>query len=196
MTIGIDIDDTLTQALETKIATAKAYIKQENLPYKQAKDKKLHLFSELFNWTTKDWEKFWFKHADIMLAKLPTKPNASKITHALKNMGHTIIIVTARSPQWHTDPYQLSFDWLTKNNIAFDKIFVNQKDKVHVCLENNVDVFIDDLPETLLKLKEVGIVPILMKNPHNEDMANNPNYYTITNWKEVPVLLNTIKKPQ
>ncbi len=183
MIIGIDIDDTLTFLQRIKIKTAQDYIKRNNLNYKLVKADG-NLFSEMFDWPNEVCDKFWFEEADKMLASVKARDYASDTLKRLKEEGNKIVIVTARTKQWHKDPYKLSFDWLIKNNLCFDKLIVGKLDKTQTCIDEKIDCFIDDIPETLTKLQNVGIKTILMKNPHNE----NQSIYSgkvAKDWKEI-----------
>lgn len=183
MIIGIDIDDTLTYLHDIRIKTAERYIAQNNLPYKLVKTD-THLFSEMFDWPVDECDKFWFKEADRMLSKVKAREYASETIKNLIASGNKIIIITARTSEWHKDPYQLSYDWLTKNNIPFDKVLVGHLDKTQVCVEEKIDIFIDDMPNTLVKLQNIGIKTIMMKNPHN----NSQHIYSgkiVNNWQEI-----------
>ena len=188
MIIGIDIDDTLTFLQKIKIKTAQDYIKNNNLNYKLI-NSDANLFSEMFDWPSDVCDKFWFEKADKMLAKVKPRDYAGKVLKRLKKEGHKIVIITSRAKEWHKDPYKLSFKWLKKNNLSFDKLIVGKLDKTQVCIDEKIDCFIDDLPETLTKLQQAGIKTILMKNPHNE----NQSIYSgkeAKDWKEIYDILS------
>lgn len=187
MIIGIDIDDTLTFLQDTKIKTAQNYIKKHNLPYKIVNPDAL-FFKDMVNWTEEECDTFWISEADEMLAKVPARKNASKVITNLKQNGHKIVIITARSSQWHKDPYQMSYDWLVKNNIPFDKIIVGHIDKTQVCIDEKLDVFIDDIPLPLVKLQPHNIKTILMSTPHNKNQ-DIYNGCIANNWLDVENML-------
>ena len=187
MIIGIDIDDTLTLLQEIKIKTAQNYITKHNLPYKIVNPDAL-FFKDMVNWTEEECDTFWISEADEMLAKVPARKNASQVITNLKQNGHKIVIITARSSQWHKDPYQMSYDWLVKNNIPFDKIIVGHIDKTQVCIDEKLDVFIDDIPLTLVKLQPHNIKTILMSTPHNKNQ-DIYNGCIANNWLDVENML-------
>lgn len=187
MIIGIDIDDTLTLLQKIKIKTAQNYITKHNLPYKIVNPDAL-FFKDMVNWTEEECDIFWISEADEMLSKVPARKNASKVITNLKQNGHKIVIITARSSQWHKDPYKMSYDWLVKNNIPFDKIIVGHIDKTQVCIDENLDVFIDDIPLTLVKLQPHNIKTILMSTPHNKNQ-DIYNGCIANNWLDVENML-------
>ena len=189
MTIGIDIDDTLTFLHDIKIKTAQNYISNHNLNFKLVRSD-THLFSEMFDWPASECDKFWFDEADKMLSEVKPRVFAREFIKKLKNLGHKIIIITARTKELHKDPYQLSCDWLRKNNIYFDELIVGCLDKTQICIDKKIDVFIDDMPSTLVKLQNLGIKTILIENPHNKKQ----NIYKGTiakDWQEVETFIKS-----
>ena len=63
-------------------------------------------------------------------------------------------------------------------------MLVGHLDKTQVCVEEKIDIFIDDMPNTLVKLQNIGIKTIMMKNPHN----NSQHIYSgkiVNNWQEI-----------
>lgn len=190
MKIGIDIDDTLSFLEKTRIKTAKKYLKDHGLNYKLIR-RNTHLFSEMFNWSQEECDKFWFERADKMLLNAPIRKDASKVIKKLKKEGNEIIIITARTQKWHEDPFGMSEEWLRRNQIPYDELLVGFLDKTEICKEKEVDVFIDDMPKTLKKLKVFGIETILMKNSFNK---KEENLKLVKNWKEVYKTIKQIEK--
>lgn len=192
MNIGIDIDDTLTYLKDIKIQYAKKYIKNNNLSYKLINADSV-FFSEMFDWPIEECDKFWFEESFNMLSSAPARQNASLVLNNLRQNGHKLIIITARSNNWHEDPYKISYDWLVKNNIPFDKLIVGQQNKRQACVEEKIDVFIDDMPNNLIDLQDLGIYTILMNTAHNK----NQTTYTgskVSEWTEVEQQIQNYKK--
>lgn len=168
MIIGIDIDDTLTILQKIKIETANNYIQKNNLPYKLI-DENANFFSKMYDWPIDVCDKFWFLEADHMLDVATPREHASEVITKLKNMGHKIVIITARNNDWHKAPYEMSVNWLNRNNIPYDKLIIGFTDKIPVCQEEKIDIFIDDMPHTLIRLNDVGIDTIMMNTVSNKD---------------------------
>lgn len=190
MIIGIDIDDTLTYLHDIKIKAAQDYIKKNKMPYMLVK-KDANFLSDMFDWSNEECDKFWFQEADKMLSRVKAREFASDVIKRLKYAGHKILIITARNIDWHKDPYDLSLNWLNKNEILFDKLLVGHLDKTQVCVSEKVDIFIDDLPETLVKLQEVGIKTIMVANPHNIKQKIY-NGRVVSDWHEIETIINDI----
>ena len=45
---------------------------------------------------------------------------------------YKIYTITSRSKEYHKDSYQISYDWLVKNEIYFDELIVNVNDKLKI----------------------------------------------------------------
>lgn len=55
-------------------------------------------------------------------------------------------------------------DWLNKNDIYFDKLIVNARDKKRVCIEENIDILIDDSISNCKNVITSGISAIMIAN--------------------------------
>lgn len=189
MTIGIDIDDTLTLLYDLKVKTAQSYISKHNLNFKLVDPDSIS-FGGMFDWPTSECDKFWFEEADKMLAEAQPREFASEVIKQLKKLGHKIIIVTARTTEWHKEPHKMSYDWLRKNDICYDELLVGCMDKTQACVDKKIDIFIDDLPSTLIKLQNIGIDTILIEAPHNKEQ----NIYSgkiAKDWREIETFITS-----
>lgn len=191
MIIGIDLDDTLTCLLKPKIKTAKKYIKLHNLKAKLVR-KDSHLFYQLFNWDIETSNKFWWECADGMLLKVKPCMFVKSILKKLSNQGHKLLIISARGKDAHINPFNLSYNWLKNNNLVYDELFVEQKDKSVMCLQKNVDLFIDDQPDNLKILQTVGIKTVLIKASHN--IKTDYNGLKAHNWLQIYKIIQKLNK--
>ena len=80
-----------------------------------------------------------------------------------------------------SDLYELSETWLNKNNIEYDKLIVNARDKAKVCKEQGVDLFIDDKLSNCMEVSNENIITIRITNytDKHQDIINKKN------WKEI-----------
>lgn len=76
-------------------------------------------------------------------------------------------------------------EWLDKYNIYYDKlIFTNAYDnvaKARVCLENNIDIMIDDSVSICKSCLDNGIVALLMDKPCN----SSSDITRVYNWEDI-----------
>lgn len=143
MIFVFDLDDTVCETDEYSEMYILNFFKENNLPYNQIA-KETRFAETKFNWD-KDTALVWYKeHGDKMMSEFPCKKNAVKTINELYDLGHTIIIATARATDWHNDPEGITKKWLLDNNIKYHKAYIGRIDKEMICKEENADVFIDD----------------------------------------------------
>ena len=192
MNIGIDLDDTLSNLGPYKREFAINYLNNNNIAY-TIHNHNGYLFKDIFNWNTQEQDDFWWTCYEELLSTAPSHANAALVTQKLKQQGHHIYIITARSQEYHHQPYQESYDWLQKNQIAFDKLIIGCADKGQVCKEHNIDVFLDDYPPNVETTNQSGVLSVIFNAIHNTDF-HNKDIKRVQNWDEFYSLIETISK--
>ena len=157
MKIGIDIDDTLTNTdLEFKKVMSK-YVNSD----KGYKDKL----------TTLEYKIFLYNIEEIM-SKANLKEDAKDVLYELRNLGHKLYIITARSNKFSKNIEDITMNFIKKNNLKFDKIIFNQQKKSDIAKKLELDLMIDDNIDVYNNMKEENINCILFGDK-------------IRTWKEV-----------
>lgn len=171
MKIGIDIDGVLNSQYNfcidygTKFCHELGKYKLENINVIDTTD--------MFLWDETTAHEFWNKYREDLVTYLPAKVYASEVIKKLRDEGNEIIIITARknNDEWfpesiRSDVEGLTKRWLKENNIIYDKIFFNVRDKGELSRKENVDVMIDDDPINIRKL--VGNTEVIIFDyPYN-----------------------------
>ena len=122
------------------------------------------------------------------MVSIPTRQYAAKVLGLLKEMGHEIIILTARDNRFLTNQYEntMNFyveEWLNKNNIPYDEIIAGPGSKKDKCIQNKLDIMIEDKASNVMKISE--IIPVLCFDaPYNLD-ANNENITRVYSWYQI-----------
>lgn len=182
MNIGIDIDDTLSNLYSLKKKVLFDYLKSKKLNTKLI-DKNGYYLRDMYNWKDDaQFEEFWEYSHNKIFEDASVRKGAIKVINKLIKDGHKIYIVTARSSVRFSDPHGMSERWLNKKGIAFDKLIANRSDKENVCLENNIDIFIDDLWENLEKISNVGVKCLLLNNSQNKNFKSD-DVVRVHSWK-------------
>ena len=158
MRIGIDIDDTLTDT--TPIL--RKYIKKYNASEEKNIDK---ITRGTYN--VNDKIDFYKKYGHTIGNKILFKSNAVEVVNKLYDEGNEIIIITARTNDFFDDAYNFTYDYLTRNGLKFDKLLVAQIYKLNACINENIDIMIDDAPDTIDSVVENGIDGILFSTSKN-----------------------------
>lgn len=190
MRIGIDIDDTLTNIKDKLTNAAFEYAKSLNKCIEN-KDLKINdiynngnIYQRIFNFTYEELKYFLGTIQEEITNNAIPRPYCVDIIKQLHNDGNEIYIITARDSEFHEDPYLQSEVWLNENNIYFDKLIVNARDKKKVCLENDIDLLIDDSISNCLNVSSVGIQTLMIGNDKEIDngIRNFDNWQQIYNF--------------
>lgn len=187
MRIGIDIDDTLTEVKDKLNRAAIDYAKKlgKNIPkdIKTIDDKTNdgNIYQKVLGYNYEELKYFLKDIQESIINNSLPRENAVEMIQKLKNDGHEIIIITARDSEFHDDPYKMSKEWLDTNNIYYDKLIVNARNKKIVCKQEKVDILIDDSLANCLNVSEVGVKPIRICKE-----ANNSNIIpSFDNWLDI-----------
>ena len=191
MNIGIDIDDTLTDIRDKLNLAAEKYANELGKENKNEEDKYVednnngNVYQIKYGFTYEELKYFLSVIHEGITKKEEPRKNCVEIIRKLHNEGHKIYIITARDSEFHEDPYKLSKDWLDKNNIYYDELIVNARNKLEVCQRENIDLFIDDQLANCTKLSETGI-KVIRITEYNDiqhgDIINKKNWNEIYNY--------------
>ncbi|MBC9703628.1 MAG: hypothetical protein H9W81_01130 [Enterococcus sp.] len=122
---------------------------------------------------------------DGMFSELEAYENVSEVLWRAHDKGHHIRIVTARFLK-PGDRYQViktTGEWLDKNEIPVDDIaFTDQKTDI------DADVYIDDSPSNIRKLRAAGKTVIIFDQKYNRDFDG----LRASNWLEVENIINEL----
>ena len=186
MIIGVDIDDTLTDIRDEVGAAALKYAQSLNKDIDETKvvwDKNNNgsSFKERYNFNYDELLYFFGNIQENITKKAKPREDVVDVIKKLREDGHKIYIITARDSEFHNNPYELSKTWLNKNNIEYDKLIVDARDKEKICREQNIEIFIDDKLSNCMQISNENIVTIRITN-YTEQHQNIVNK---KNWKEI-----------
>ena len=173
MRIGIDLDGTICNTSEIVNELALKYAKKNNLDYEKIFDNK-----EIKN-------DFYLENTIDIFTKVTIKENASEVINRLKEKGHEIYIITARSNDFiptEIDVMEPTNNWLNKHSIHIDKLIINSygQEKAKACKDNKIDLMIDDDLYNYQIINDFGIKCLLFDDKKRYNESNR-----VTNWLEV-----------
>ena len=122
------------------------------------------------------------------MVSIPTRPYAAKVLHELRELGHEVVILTARDNRYLTNQYAntMNFyveEWLLKNGIEYDNIISGTGNKKDKCLKNNIDIMIEDKANNVEEISKH--IPVLCFDaPYNKDV-NKPNVERVYSWYQI-----------
>mgnify|MGYP000000786677 CR=1 FL=1 len=182
MNIGIDIDDTITDTYETLLPMIAV---KYGMDLGKLMDRKLNY--KALNAILPDYHNFVVENYHILARMVPLKKDVIEVLNKLRKEGNKIIFITARNIEEYKNPYKLSYDYLIKNKVPFDKLITNIKDKGKECINQGIDLFIDDNTLNCKAVKKYGIKTVQFDSGfacRDEDMIK------VRTWNELYELVN------
>ena len=185
MKIGIDIDNCISNFDDTLL---KEYLKH---------DKELRntgIINEnaesirrgMFDWTEKEENNFYNSNIENFAKKLKPLEDSSYYINKLREDGHEIYIISGRNNGEYTNPWKLTEKWLNKYSVVYDKLILTDTYDKHAktvaCLENNVDLMIEDNIKISLDLVSNGIKVLTMNTRYNQ---KEKILDRVSKWKEI-----------
>lgn len=195
MIIGFDVDNVLVNQAEYQLRFGIPYFKKKGIELVNPKGFDIE---DMFGCTHSEREAFWTKYIWKYCLSEPMTKDAAQIAQKLRAQGHKIYIITGRAHTTESGVLGVVFrwmlkHWLKKNRFTYDAIFfcseaMSSDDKSRICIEQNVDILIDDKPDNLLPLKD-KIKVICYPAPWNEEL-HELDCYRVNNMSEVLDLLS------
>lgn len=147
--------------------------------------KNRYYLEALYGWNKEEKYKFFDIYYKNVLEECTLKENADVICNKLKNEGNEIYFITARLENIEgCDTLKITKDFLDKNNIPYNELIIGAKDKITVCQDKKIELFIEDSYETCTELNDIGIKAILVTTKMNEKIESK-NIPRANNWNEV-----------
>lgn len=178
MHIAIDIDDTLTDTFSYLLPYMIEYFKWDE----EAVRKNATFYSSLpLDWWEHE-EEFARRYYDRIIPNVPMKEGAVYYVNKLREEGHRITILTARTQRFYADPYRTCKESLDKNGLHYDEIICSG-DKGQVCKDKGVDVLIDDWWVNCEAAQKAGTQAILFTGGHKMEQAEH--FVCADTWAQV-----------
>ena len=193
MTIGIDLDDTITNSSDIFLKYAKLYNKTKKIihdidSYELEQEK-------AFGWNDNNKNEFREKYLEIILNETLPRENCVNVINELHNAGHKIIIITARKDSELDNIKRITENWLAKYNISYDLLCIGSIDKEHECAINDVDLFIDDNYNNCFKVYKATLIPTLLYNTrYNRNIKYINGIERVYDWLEIKMKIEKLSK--
>ena len=181
MVIGIDMDDTICSTNERIIIEADKYDK-EVLGGSGIKNIDAYEFTEMMGWPSEMKGQFFADKLEHIMDNAEIKENAKEVINKLHDEGNKMVFISFRKGKYIKDPYLLTKNWLDRNGVHYDKIYVDTGSKVDECISENVNLFIDDKESHCEDVASAGIDVLLFTNAYNHD---EKRFRRVDNWNQV-----------
>ena len=168
MRIGIDIDNTICNTNEFIEMYQNKFIQKEKI-------------SKDILWNDLNCRyRFLSTYLDKIYEEVTLKEDAAKVINKL-SVDNEIYIITARSDFFIDNINDKIEKYLKDKEIKYNIIITNAGDKVDACIENKIDIMIEDNPYNYNKLRQNNINTLLF-----DDQDANPMIESrVTSWKEI-----------
>lgn len=183
--IGIDIDGCLTDVYSWYFKNGSEYAKTvgKGLVNENGCDAK-----EMYDLTDDEFKKFLEKKLLDYSTNEPAREGASDTCIQLISEGFELYIITARFNSNKDNEEGLKMrkiveKWLKDNKIPYSKIIYSSENKKDICLENHIEIMIEDNLKTLKEIKKY-IPVICFDAPYNRNIDND-NLIRVTKWEEI-----------
>lgn len=194
MKIGIDIDGVLTDIARFIVDYGIKFSYENNIDYKIKEDE--YDEAKALGITEEQSIKFWNTYLEHYARNYPAREFASEVISKLKQ-NNEIYIITARNedglpPETYGTMKQMVYKWLEDNHIQYDKLIFTVGSKLPYCLENKIDVMIDDSPTNILDISSK--IPVFcFDNPYNKKM-NGKNITRVYTWHDILNKINMMQE--
>ena len=185
MKIGIDIDNCISNFDDTLL---KEYLKHD----KELRNTGIingnaeSIRRGMFDWTEKEENEFYNSNIENFAKELKPLEDSSYYINKLMEDGHEIYIISGRNNGEYTNPWKLTEKWLNKYSVVYDKLILTDTYDKHAktvaCLENNVDLMIEDNIKISLDLVSNGIKVLTMNTRYNQ---KEKTLDRVSKWKEI-----------
>ena len=162
MNIAIDIDDTLTESFDYFQPYVAEFFKADE---NELREKNISYINLPPEWKSAELD-FCRAYYDRLAADTPFKPDAAWGINRLRELGHKIFIITARTAEFYTDPYMTTKRELENGNIKYDKLICTFE-KAKACEDEGISVLIDDFPKNCEEAVDSGISAVLFESKAN-----------------------------
>lgn len=127
------------------------------------------------------WEVFHSVHNDLALHRTdPVDADCRRVLAGLLEAGHSVDIVTARSPESR----EQTEHFLQRNEIPHERLIMGDHRKT------GWDVLLDDLPHHVERVADDGSLGLLMDQPYNRAYEAEANPYRVAGFAEVERMLS------
>ncbi len=182
MNIGIDIDNTITNTAPI----LKKYCKEYNDTVVK-RGLEMHETGaasfDLYDWTQEENMDFCVKYLEEVVLQAEVKENAKEVIQKLKDEGHQINIISSRAFPMFKTPYETTEKFLKEKGIVYDKLLVGKIEKRSSCVENQLDVLIEDEVKYINEMSE--FMNVFVFDAVYNKQCSGKNITRVYNWIEV-----------
>lgn len=167
MRIGLDIDNVIADF-------DKSILEEFFILDKSKRNKGIinpnahHIVVGMFDWSDEEIHDFFCNNMQRIAEHLTPIKDAKKYMDKLLSDGNELYLISHRSYPHYSKPFELTKKWLMDNDIKYTKLILSlSTNKSKECIENKIDIFVDDVVSNCMQLEASGIKCFLMETQYN-----------------------------
>lgn len=185
LTIGIDIDATITEAYYW-IPWANAYYGCSIKP-EQVTDYEIH---HVLGITEEEYLEFYDLLGEALHKESGIRPGAAEVLRQLYSR-HQLHYITARNPRME----RVTKEWFHRHDVSGHGLhLLGSHHKVEKAHELGCHLFIEDRYENAQAIAESGIEVLLMDCYYNRGLPLHKNVYRINSWQDVDRFVKKLER--
>ena len=193
MKIGIDLDGVVFDSEKEYRVYSELYDIIDLKKNSKINNKELK-FQKRFKWTQEEIQGFIEKYHKQIVVKSNYMPGAKEVLKLLKAEGHILVLITARGGI-NKDMIKITKERLKNEGMdIFDKSYWATENKDEVCVEENIDIMIDDSNDKCESIAKSKIKTIYLKDAPSYDLKENNYIKVLYNWGEIYRYIKELEK--
>jgi len=195
MNIGLDLDNVISNFNDVLLEEYLKHDKEVN--NSGIVNQNVYITRGMFDWPIEEQKSFYKENIERIAKSLKVKDGVIEYINKLRKEGHAIYIITGRDNGEYSEPYNMTRKWLDDNLVKYDRLILTDayKNDIHgkteKCIENNIDIMVDDSINICRDLKDTIVKPIIMDTPYNRECTDIER---VNNFKEFYEYINTYKR--
>ena len=188
MKIGIEIDGVVIDS-ETTFRTYEEIFAIEELNGRKIVNSEEPKFQQRYDWTEEEQKQFIDKYFLEVSKNSGLMSGFVPVYKRLKEQGHEFVVITARGgfvEEMKDDAERV----LNENGIVFDKYYWKNDDKVQACLDEKVDLMIDDDHRIIKRLNDNGIKTLYFRDTNLLRLPETELNHEVNNWGDIYRYIN------
>lgn len=186
MRIGIDIDGVFTNLRQFHIDYCSKYCFENNIDF--SINLNCYDVAGAFNIPKEKEKDFWQQYLEFYAKEEPIRPLTKAVIDKLKEDGHEIYIITAR---WLADREdevgenmrKITKNWLYENGIKYDKLIFTKSSKLQYCIDNKIDIMIEDDAKNIRELSTK--IPVICYDAEYNRNCKGNNIIRCYSWYDI-----------
>ena len=193
MRIGIDIDGVLTAIEQWQFDLGSKIVFEKY--HKSIINSNGYDIKEIFDVEKNLDDDFWREYLYDYATKEPARKFSDEITKKLCEDGNEIYIITARLLTNRDDDdgkkmRNIVINWLKEYNIYYDRIIFSPEEKLDICLENNIDLMIEDKVDNINTISKK--IPVICFDARYNRSCDGKNIIRCYSWYDIYAKIQNI----